>query len=1055
MADSKLELVVTVDADKANASIKSVNAGLSSIETTALSAARGASRGIDGMTAAMVKGATAGNLLADAIKTALSWAKAWTIDAAKLAAHEARLEASTLALARAHGVSEAAALKAVEAIRKIGYHGEEALHTITRFIAADMDLAKVEGLAKLAKDAAAIENIAAGEALEKLLMAVEGGYSRGLRTMGLFVNLEKELALEELRRNRALTEAEQKQVRYNAIMREGAKIQGAHAAASGEAEMMLKALGRQMQKLREQVGARFQKEFKDLIKLFKDAAQWATENADTLAKFGRVVIEVATVLATYQLAKKIAELAGALSALSLASVGLRAGLIGAGIAALGFVFYEEKRKWDQRAALLDEEIKRARVQQMVRDGRSLKDLEEAGFSREEITYGMTGKKYLPWAVPPGGFELPRPAVRLETGPTEEELKLQAEIRKRQAEAARTTLESALAAEAEAVKGPARALLDIEREAQRLTTFVDERGVIHRYTLVAEARHNLERELQAKLRALQKESIEETWKRYREEYEQRLAWETELYQRRLANDEDTARRVLEHTERVYGFEEQRAGWVRDAQLRQAEATDAQTIEQKVALEQRKMEIEVAYLERVNEIKQRLFDMETSRMVLEEEANLRRLGYRADEIRARIGELTQQREEIRRQQQEAIDAAVQAARENAAIRQTEMIRDHNRQIFESLKRQAEGVFDALLTKSQSVWSAIGNALKTAILTAIKEIVSSRVAALLMQLFSGARVPIATGVRGSRLGALLGIGAAPVFGGGGPIPGGSAGGWGTPPFVPAGAGWRAMLGGWREFLGIGGSIQLAPGVATTWQAATLWQKLSAIGRSPAAALGGGLLALAGLQRGGLSGLAMTTAGGALVGFKYGGPLGAAIGAGVGAIAGIARLFVKSAEEKAREKIKATYGVDIRDKGILRQIVETARQTFGGNLDAAIRSQQVRDLVELYAMATGQSTAGLPPTMRPVSLLQQGGALYQQTFTAGAAPSLDRIAGGTPASAGPTIINISVPGAKEFFEKETVRVVLDNPRTVQASSLAATKANAGRRELVALQLSPGTLTA
>ncbi|HOJ23176.1 MAG TPA: hypothetical protein PLY56_16745, partial [Armatimonadota bacterium] len=389
MADSKLELVVTVDADKANASIKSVNAGLSSIEATAINAARGASRGIDGMTAAMVKGATAGNLLADAIKTALSWAKAWTIDAAKLAAHEARLEASTLALARAHGVSEAAALKAVEAIRKIGYHGEEALHTITRFIAADMDLAKVEGLAKLAKDAAAIENIAAGEALEKLLMAVEGGYSRGLRTMGLFVNLEKELALEELRRNRALTEAEQKQVRYNAIMREGAKIQGAHAAASGEAEMMLKALGRQMQKLREQVGARFQKEFKDLIKLFKDAAQWATENADTLAKFGRVVIEVATVLATYQLAKKIAELAGALSALSLASVGLRAGLIGAGIAALGFVFYEEKRKWDQRAALLDEEIKRARVQQMVRDGRSLKDLEEAGFSREEITYGMT------------------------------------------------------------------------------------------------------------------------------------------------------------------------------------------------------------------------------------------------------------------------------------------------------------------------------------------------------------------------------------------------------------------------------------------------------------------------------------------------------------------------------------------------------------------------------------------------------------------------------------------------------------------------------------------
>jgi len=262
-------------------------------------------------------------------------------------------------------------------------------------------------------------------------------------------------------------------------------------------------------------------------------------------------------------------------------------------------------------------------------------------------------------------------------------------------------------------------------------------------------------------------------------------------------------------------------------------------------------------------------------------------------------------------------------------------------------------------------------------------------------------------------------------------------------------------REFVGLGSSIQLAPGVATTFQAATLLQKLTSVARSPAAALGGGLLALAGLQRGGLSGLAMTTAGGAVLGFKFGGPLGAAIGAGIGAIAGIVRLFVKGAEEKAREKIRATYGVDVRDKGILRQIVETAKQAFGGNLDAAIRSQQVRDVIELYAMATGQSTAGLPPNVRPVSLLQQGGALYQQTFTAGAAPRLDRIAAGTPQAAGPIVINISVPGAKEFFEKETVRVVVDNPRAVQSAALNATRANAGRRELTALQLSPGTLTA
>jgi hypothetical protein len=368
----------------------------------------------------------------------------------------------------------------------------------------------------------------------------------------------------------------------------------------------------------------------------------------------------------------------------------------------------------------------------------------------------------------------------------------------------------------------------------------------------------------------------------------------------------------------------------------------------------------------------------------------------------------------------------------------------------------VFDALLTKSQSVWSAIGNSLKTALLTAIKDVVTSRVAATLMQIFGGQRVSLGSqgtsgGVLGS-LGGLLGIGAAPVFGGS--MPGA------TPPFVPGGtsandgmlskAGWAGGLAGWKSFLGIGGSVQLAPGVATTWEAATAGQKLSAIGKSNAALMGGAMLAMAGLQRGGTSGLAMTTAGGALIGFKFGGPLGAAIGASAGAVAGLVRLFVKGAQEKAREKIKATYGVDIRDKNVLKQIVDIAKQGFGGNLDMAIRSPQIRDLVELYALSTGQSASGMPATMRPVGLLQQGGSLFQ------ASPSgftLDRIGGGSPSSAGPTVINITVPGAKEFFEKETVRVVVENPRAVQSAAMTATRANAGRREMTGLQLSPGLI--
>ncbi len=258
MADNKLELVVEVDTTKANASIKCVNAGLSIIEETAAKSARGASGSIDSMTAAMVKGATAGNLLAEGIKSAVEWAKEWTIEAAKMAAHNARMEASTMALAKSHGLSAAEAKKYADAVQEIGFEYDEALHAIDRLIIADLDLSKATGLAKIAKDAAAIENISAPEALEKILQAIEFGNARALRAAGLRVDLEKEIQIAELTLGRTLSENEKVQLRYNAVVREAANIQGASAAAAGTAEAQMKALHREVNDLKEAVGDRFQ-----------------------------------------------------------------------------------------------------------------------------------------------------------------------------------------------------------------------------------------------------------------------------------------------------------------------------------------------------------------------------------------------------------------------------------------------------------------------------------------------------------------------------------------------------------------------------------------------------------------------------------------------------------------------------------------------------------------------------------------------------------------------------------------------------------------------------
>jgi hypothetical protein len=76
------------------------------------------------------------------------------------------------------------------------------------------------------------------------------------------------------------------------------------------------------------------------------------------------------------------------------------------------------------------------------------------------------------------------------------------------------------------------------------------------------------------------------------------------------------------------------------------------------------------------------------------------------------------------------------------------------------------------------------------------------------------------------------------------------------------------------------------------------------------------------------------------------------------------------------------------------------------------------------------------------------------GGLPTLDSVGKGVP-SGGGLAVNISVPGAKEFFEKETVSVMVANPRAVQSATLSATKQNAGRRELAALQMGNGLVTA
>ena len=468
-------------------------------------------------------------------------------------------------------------------------------------------------------------------------------------------------------------------------------------------------------------------------------------------------------------------------------------------------------------------------------------------------------------------------------------------------------------------------------------------------------------------------------------------------------------------------------------------------------------------------------------MEEELNLKRLGYKADQIRDRIAELTQQRQDIRDQANEANDEAVKAARENATNRTAQMVREHNRSIFDSLKQQAGGVFDALLQKSQSVWSAIGNSLKTALLTAIKDVVTSRVAGLLMSMLYGTSVTFAAGgglagTRGLRRwrGWRRGRGrgdhlhawrrrARPdragcwrrwrqrrrqrrrrVRSGRLGIPG-VGGGTGNMMFGKPATIWQNLKG----FAGFGNVTKDSEG--GRWVTIgnesvnidSLGGKMTAAGRSPLAGMVGLGAFMYGLSHKGAKGDAALIGGGALAGFQMGGPWGAVGGAAVGSfiagvrrggfagwaetgfnpVAGLFMLFggsklLRGASEKAREKIKdaATASISMTRRSSSRSWISPSRAT-AGNLDMTIRTQQVRDLIQLYAISTGKQLKGMPGSPHPLDLVESGGSLYQSPGYSngtplpglGGLPVFDSIGAGTMSGGGlgSTVVNLQIDSA------------------------------------------------
>ncbi len=581
------------------------------------------------------------------------------------------------------------------------------------------------------------------------------------------------------------------------------------------------------------------------------------------------------------------------------------------------------------------------------------------------------------------------------------------------------------------------------------------------------------------------------------YKDRQKFQNQQLQERIDFERETLELRLSTLDAQMAAEQDSARHTRDIRMAQLDGVEAQTVQQQLAVVAQRMEIEKEF---INE-SERLQIAEIQRRMTREIEYLQFLAKiypeRARLITERVAAINEQMDA------DVLRAAKDAARDRqtaeveAASQSARVIMSNTQRTFDQFKSSAGRVFDALLHKSESVWDALANSLKTAVLTALKEIVTSQIARMFTQLMTGQQVKFgggATGGSGSPMDkirqalSVLGLGSDVAYGGGGS----GSGGGGNPTSIiqslkgllggggargTAGVSGNVVLNGrtmagnlfgpMAAFGGAGagagglaslffnsGSIALGGGAATTAAGiGGLGGILAGVATSPAAGIAGAGLAAYGIYRGGPLGIAMAAGGGALAGFQIGGPIGAAIGAAIGGGAALIRTLFKKAKDNIRSKIKNAYGVDIREKEVIEQITGIIKNNYGGNVTLGIASPMVRNLVELYAMQSGQTFTGQPGSPHPLSLVQSGGvisaapSIYSQ-------PSLNLMPP-KQAAPGPTTIILDAEATERYWDRVVKHGIVNSPDAVQAASMQAGRQSTGRQETAAMQLTPGMITA
>jgi hypothetical protein len=203
------------------------------------------------------------------------------------------------------------------------------------------------------------------------------------------------------------------------------------------------------------------------------------------------------------------------------------------------------------------------------------------------------------------------------------------------------------------------------------------------------------------------------------------------------------------ERVAYLEQQAqsAAAIRRARI---EAAPAQTEQARLQQIGNLRDAEIDAIKAVSKIREDDLNAQTSRRIEEAGSNAKEILEILDDTRKKQNALTLQ--SVTDQKLAYINAWKEA---------NQVVIEQQRAVFENLQTAIGDIFDAFVDKSKSVWSAIGNLIKSTLLNAIKSVITSQVAASLTQMLGYGPVQVQRKGLWGMQPVFSGLGTLPEFG------------------------------------------------------------------------------------------------------------------------------------------------------------------------------------------------------------------------------------------------------------------------------------------------------